>query len=73
MADVIFEGEWHSDKIRNRWYSQPFKDFIASKFGKNAYEEGSRLLLQHLVVRREVGVTGRGVLPQVLPGQVILT
>jgi len=39
MADKIFKGEWHSDKIRNRWYSQPFKDFIASKFGKNAYEE----------------------------------
>jgi len=36
---IIFEGEWHSDKIRNRWYSQPFKDFIASKFGENAYEE----------------------------------
>jgi len=60
MADIIFEGKWRSDQVRNRWYSQPFKDFIASKFGKNAYKEaqakgkqistGGRASNEHTVV-----------------------
>ena len=39
MEGNIFEGKWRYDQLKYRWYSQPFKIFIASKFGNGAYEE----------------------------------
>ena len=53
MSDIIFMGEWHSDQVRNRWYSQPFKDYIASKFGNGAYKAAHD-------AGRQVNLGGRG-------------
>ena len=54
MSDIIFMGKFHSDQVRNRWYSQPFKDYIASKFGKGAYNKA------HTAGRQVNSSGGRG-------------
>ena len=43
MSEIVFHGKWRSDQVRNRWYSQPFKDFVAAKYGKGAYKNAQAL------------------------------
>ena len=43
ITEQVFKTEFRSDQVRNRWYSQPFKDYIARSIGKNSYKQAQQM------------------------------
>ncbi|KAL7529778.1 hypothetical protein ACHAXR_003146 [Thalassiosira sp. AJA248-18] len=45
ISTNAFESTRSENIIKNRWYSAPFKSFVAEEFGEDAYEEVSKNLM----------------------------